>query len=72
MEVMVNGMENEEGDFLKGNKLHANSHGSKFKQVDSLDLESNTVSGMATHSSVSILNEISFIKMILGCKFVIL
>lgn len=40
MEVMVNGVENEEGYVLKGNKPHANSHGNKFKWVDSLDLES--------------------------------
>ena len=33
-----NGVETKEGDVLKGNKLYANSHGSKFKQVDS-DLE---------------------------------
>eukprot|EP00253_Pinus_taeda_P000857 PITA_00857 len=51
IEVMVNGVENEEGDILKGNKLHGNFQCSKFKRVDSLDLESSTVSGMATHGS---------------------
>jgi len=58
MEVMVNGVENEEGDVLKGNKLHANSHGTKFKRVDS-NLESSTVFGMATHGSVSINDKIN-------------
>eukprot|EP00253_Pinus_taeda_P035550 PITA_35550 len=51
IEMTVNGVENKEGDVLKGNKPHAYSHGSKFKRVDSLDLESSTVSGMATHGS---------------------
>ena len=59
MEVMVNGVENEEGDVLKGNKPHAHFHGSNFKLVDSLDLESSTVSGMDAHGSVSINNKMN-------------
>lgn len=51
MEEIVNGVENEERGVLRGNKLQANSIGSSFKRVDSFDLESSRVSGMASHGS---------------------
>jgi len=40
------GVDNEEA-----NELQANSHGKRLKRIDSLDLESSRVSGMATHGS---------------------
>ena len=54
---MVNRAGNEEVDFSIEEKLHENSRGSRFKQLDSLELESKRVSGMSTHGSVSITNK---------------
>lgn len=51
MEDIVNGVENGERGVLRGNKLQRNSIGSNFKRVDSFDLESSRVTGMASHGS---------------------
>ena len=56
-EDMVNGVENEEVDVSIEENLHENSDGSRFKWLDSLDLELSRVSRMSTHRSVSITNK---------------
>ena len=50
-------MENEEVDVSIEEKLRENSHGSRFKCLDSLYLHLSRVSGMSNHGLVSIKNK---------------